>query len=199
VKHIGGVRTSVRGHRVLSRRAAQEALAVLSLVRAFAEIAIHRRGPDYLPSSRFLLGMLLTLYWIVGLVSLRALGVLQLVEAALLIVDSAFFLAFVFVTLRLFGHDRRFPQTANALVGTDLLLNVIGLPLALWAASSGDPTTSITTPMFLRLLLVLWWIDVAGFIIGRAIARPYIVGVLFVVLYVVASLSLRDFLSPVTA
>jgi hypothetical protein len=46
---------------------------------------------------------------------------------------------------------------------------------------------------------VLWWIDVAGFILGRAVGRPYVVGLLFVILYVVVSLNLRDLLAPATS
>jgi hypothetical protein len=43
---------------------------------------------------------------------------------------------------------------------------------------------------------LLWWVDVTGFVVARATGRPYFVGVLFVILYVMASLSIRDLLAP---
>lgn len=167
-----------------------------SLALVFLDIALHRRGPDELPPSRFLLAVLIVLYVLIGLVALWTLGVLDSGNAQLLFLDSAFFLAYVFVTLRLFGHDRRFPQTAIALLGTDILINLVGLPLALWARSIAVPPDPASAPMLLRLVLLLWWIDVAGFVLSRAISRPYFVGVLFVIVYVMTSLSISDFLFP---
>lgn len=139
--------------------------------------------------------MLLVLDVSVGLLSLWALGVFR-TDVLLLLLDCAFFLAYVFVTLRLFRHERRFGQTVSALLGTDVLFNLIGLPLALWARAGAVPPESVTAPTLLRLLLLLWWVDVTGFVVARATGRPYFVGVLFVILYVMASLSIRDLLAP---
>ena len=171
---------------------------VWPLALAFFDIALHRRGPEGLPPSKFLFGLLLALYLIVSLLSLWILGVLGSGDVTLLVLDCVFFLAYVFVTLRLFRRERRFGQTASALLGTDVLLSIIGLPLALWSRSIGVPPDPSAVPMLLRLLIVLWWVDVAGFVLSRAIARPYIVGVLFVILYVMASLNIRDLLAPST-
>jgi hypothetical protein len=173
----------------------QEIRSVWRLALAFIDIALHRRGPEELPASQFLMGMALVLDVSVGLLSLWVLGMFQ-TDALLLFLDCAFFLAYVFVTLRLFRHERRFAQTTSALLGTDVLFNLIGLPLALWGRAAAVPPESVTAPTLLRLLLLLWWVDVSGFVLGRAIGRPYFVGVLFVILYVMASLSIRDLLAP---
>ena len=173
----------------------QEIRSVWRLALAFIDIALHRRGPEELPASQFLTGMALVLDVSVGLLSLWVLGVFQ-TDALLLFLDCAFFLAYVFVTLRLFRHERRFAQTTSALLGTDVLFNLIGLPLALWGRAAAVPPESVTAPTLLRLLLLLWWVDVSGFVLGRAIGRPYFVGVLLVILYVMASLSIRDLLAP---
>jgi hypothetical protein len=45
-------------------------------------------------------------------------------------------------------------------------------------------------------LLLVWWIDVAGFILSRAISRPYFVGVLFMIVYVLTSYRISTFLFP---
>jgi hypothetical protein len=162
----------------------------------FLDIALHRRGPDQLPASQFLLALLLVLYLGAGLLTLSILGILEQTDLMLLFLDCGFFLAFVYVSLRLFRRERRFVQTAAALVGTDVLFSVIGLPLALWARAVAVPADAASAPMLLRLLLLLWWVDVAGFIFSRALSRPYVVGILFVILYVMVSLSIRDILAP---
>ena len=176
----------------------QNSHSVWHLTAAIFGIATHRRGPEELPASWFLFGLLLGLYFSVGAISLAALGLFNRTDILVLVIDSAFYLAYVFVVLRLFGHERRFRQTASALLGADVLLSLLGLPLAFW--SSGDELTAeISLPFVLRLVMVLWWIDVAGFILGRALGRPYLVGLLFVILYVVVSLNIRDLLTPVTS
>jgi hypothetical protein len=169
---------------------------VWSLALAFIDIALHRRGPDELPPSLFLLSVLIGLYLLAGFVGLWTLGVLDPGNAKLLFIDVVLFPAYVFVALRLFGHDRRFPQTMIALLGVDIVLNVVGLPLALWSRSIAVPPDPGSAPMMLRLLLVLWWIDVAGFVLSRGIGRPYFVGVLFVLVYVLTSIGIGDFLFP---
>lgn len=174
----------------------QNADSVRHLITAIFDIAIHRRGPEELPASRFLFGLLLGLYLIVGAISLAALGLFNRTDVLVLATDGVFYLAYVFVVLRLFRHERRFRQTASALLGTDVLLSLLGLPLAFW--SRGVPVDELSVPFVLRLVIVLWWIDVAGFILGRAVGRPYVVGLLFVILYVVVSLNLRDLLASAT-
>jgi hypothetical protein len=172
---------------------------VWSLASAFVDIALHRRGPDELPPSRFLLGALVGLYVLVGFVELWTFGVLDTGNIELLFIDVAFFPAYIFVALRLFGRDRRFLQTMTALLGTDVFIRIVGLPLALWSRSIAVPPDPYSTPMLLRLLLVLWWIDVAGFILSRGQSRPYFVGVVFVLVYLSTSLGIGDFLFPLAS
>ena len=168
------------------------------LTAAIFDIAIHRRGPEDLPPSQFLLFLALALYLLVSSASLSALGLLNRSDILVLWVDCAFYLAFVFVILRLFGHERRFRQTASALLGTDVMLSLIGLPLAFWSRANGAAPDEWSVPVALRLLVVLWWIDVAGFVLSRALGRPYLIGLAFVILYVVVSLNLRDLLALAT-
>jgi hypothetical protein len=169
---------------------------VWSLALAFVDIALHRRGPDEVPPSFFLLCVLIGLYLLAGFVGLWTLGVLDGGNTQLLFVDVVFFPAYVFVALRLFRHDRRFPQTMIALLGVDIVINIFALPLALWSRSIAVPPDPLSAPMLLRLLFVLWWIDVAGFILSRGLGRPYFVGVLFVLVYLLTSIGIGDFLFP---
>ena len=108
---------------------------------AFVEIALHRRGPDELPASRFVLGMVLVAYLAVAFATLR-LGAGVEHPILLLAVDTVFSLAFIWSVLKAFDHERRFKQTASALLGTDTFLNFMSMPLILWGkaleSSGGD-------------------------------------------------------------
>lgn len=160
-----------------------------ALASAFIDIALHRSGPDRLPAERFLLILLIAIYFPVNFLRQYASGSATPLDFALIVADTLLFFAFVYAVLRFFRFESRFLQTACALLGTDVVINVIGVPIAgggnATVAESG-PTTLFS---ILYLVLFFWWIDVAGFIISRAIEQPYVVGIMFVIFYVTAMLS----------
>lgn len=182
------------------------------LTQVFAEIALHRRGPDELPASRFLFGLILSIYLTVGFVSLLVsepaerlleltiLGsTLYLGFIGLIILETFLYLLFVWIVLKLFDHSRRFLQTGTALLGAETLLSLIGIPILAWIdavrTSGGEPTAGT----FVYLLLFLWSLDVAGFILSKALQHAYFVGVLIVLGYVMMSFTLREYFFPVVS
>lgn len=180
------------------RRAPQNLLSVWRLATAFAEIAVHRRSPADLPASQFLVALLLAAYLALELATLQLLQLLSERAVLAVLVDTAFLLGYVFVALRLFGRPRRFPQTSAALLGTSALIDLIRLPVLVWAGPPDVPAQALTPPLLLDLLLLIWWVDIAGYVLGRALSRPYVVGLLFVILYVIASLGISDWIDPAT-
>jgi hypothetical protein len=183
---------------------------VLSLVQAFFEITLHRRGPESLPASRFLFGLVLVAYAPLFWFSLRA-GPVEIAHpVALLVATAALDLAFIWSLLRAFGHERRFMQTATAIFGTDALLNLYSIPPAAWlsavapqaatAAASGTATATpqAAIPAVLLLLLTAWSIDISGFVIARAVGRPYVLGVAIMLGYALLTASFRATFFPAT-
>jgi hypothetical protein len=168
---------------------------VLSLILAFADIALHRRGPEHLPASRFLLGLVLALNLAAGALTVQLLRDPAFPLAAVLI-QTALELAFVWCVLRAFERQQRFVQSASAVFGTDTLLTLIGWPLLLWHRSLGAPPTELTLPQTLDFLIWIWSIDVSAWILSRALERPYVVAVAIVIGYVMLSVSLRVTLFP---
>ena len=169
---------------------------MLRLIFAFVEIALHRRGPDELPASQFLFGIVLVAYLAVAFTTLR-LGAAVTHPILLLIVDTAFSLTFIWSVLKAFKHERRFKQTASALLGTDTLLNLLSIPLLLWgkALESGGGDNSGLAILF--ALLAIWSIDISGFVLSRALDRAYFLGVAIMLGYVLLSISLRLTLFPI--
>ena len=168
------------------------------LASAFIDIALHRRGPEHIPASQFLLGFVFVCYLLVGYVAISVGG--AAVPAALLIfvIDSFVYLFYVWAVLAILKRPARFRQTITALLGVDVLFNVIGIPLFVWNGMVTTAELDATLPTLFSLGLLIWSIDVAGYVISRAVERPYIVGVLIVLMYVMASMSIRESLAPVS-
>ncbi|HEX7081057.1 MAG TPA: hypothetical protein VF329_08600 [Gammaproteobacteria bacterium] len=165
------------------------------LCLAFVDIALHRRGPQHLPASEFLLGLVLAVYLVIGLAALQFGSTLSR-AVSLLLFDTAVYLVAIWAVLKLFRRPRRFLQTATAFVGTDAFLNTVALPLIFWDESLQAPPDQLTTPRLLFLLLLIWHVDIGGYILSKAVEKPYIVGVSIVIVYVLTSMQLRETLFP---
>lgn len=166
-----------------------------TLSLAFVDIALHRRGPQDLPASQLLLGLVLAVYLVLGLAVLQ-LGASFGEAANVLLLDTLFYFAAIYLVLRLFDRSRRFLHTATALIGTDALLNAFALPLLLWDDALGAPPNELTTPRLLVLGLFLWSLDIGGYIFSQVLKKPYIAGVSIVLVYVLASMALREAFFP---
>ena len=97
------------------------------------------------------------------------------------------------------GYLSRFVQTATALLGTEILLNLIVAPLLLWIEIIGDAASPPILPALLFSLIIFWGIDIAGFVLSRALQLTYFVGVLVMIGYFFASFSLRGLLFSVAS
>jgi hypothetical protein len=168
---------------------------VLRLILAFVDIALHRKSPEHLPASRFFFAAVLVVYLAVALVTTRCLEIVAYPEL-MIAFETVLGLAFVWSVLRLFERQRRFRQTACAVLGTDTLLNLLTVPLVLWHRSLGAPDTEATVPLVLYVLVAIWSIDVSAFIMARALERPYVLTVAIMLGYVLLSVSVRATLFP---
>ena len=167
------------------------------LILAFVDIAFHRRGPEHLPASSFLFTAVLVVYFVVSLLTTHYLNI---VAHPLLMTElqTVLGLAFIWSVLRAFERQRRFRQTACAVLGTDTLLNLLSLPLAFWHRSLGAPEAQTTIPEILFILVAIWSVDISAFIMARALERPYVLTVAIMVGYLLLSISVRITLFPPT-
>jgi len=174
---------------------------VLRLALAFVDIALHRRGPDGLPASGLLLAIVVAGYLAAAYIALgiappppgESDAAARALEFAPLMIpiESAVYAAFVWTVLKSFGRDRRFVQTASALFGTDALFTLMSLPLLAWVAALDAANAAATVPTLLYWVLLFWSIDVSGFVLARAIERPYALAVMIVIGYVLLNVSVR--------
>ena len=113
-----------------------------------------------------------------------------------LVLDVGLYLAFFGVVLRVLRRSGRFWQTTTAVLGAETFLSCLALPLLLTRSAESDGTASGVLATSLLLLILLWSIDIAGFVLSRALDRPYIVGVLIMIGYVLSSMILGELLFP---
>ena len=168
------------------------------LILAFVDIALHRRGPEDLPASAFLLGLALIVYLAVASFAVQLVqpGALAL---GMIVVDAAVLLLFLRFVLGAFGLERRLLQTATAIVGAEALFTALSLPLRAMSAPVGPEAPvagAVDLPAFLLLLLVVWSVDVSGFVLSRAIERPYAVGLTIMLGYILLSIGLWSAVFP---
>lgn len=171
---------------------------MLRLILAFVDIMLHRRGPQDLPSSRFLLWLLLAASLGVELaVTLWSGGSLLIVAVAVLV--TALNVWFVWALLRTFNRERRFRQTMTALFGANVILTLLQAPIVPLIEVPNPQEPVLTIPIFVTTLVFLWSIDISAFVFSRSLERPYLLCVAIVIAYSLLILSLQaTLLQPVT-
>ncbi len=162
---------------------------MLRLISVILGITVHRRGPDELPSSPFLLLLLLAASEFAQLVTLR---IAAAPDDAMLVMLFSVALDFLFVwaVLGVFERRQRFWQTMSAFLGAGVVLNAISALLVVWNQSLQAPADATTAPAVLLQLLQVWSVDIGGFLLSRAIDRHYALGVVIMLAYVLLSTSL---------
>jgi hypothetical protein len=169
---------------------------VWQLARTFGELALRRRGPESLPDSTFLVGLLLAMSTLLSLVDLALYGFLAPRGLGNLVAQTALLFFYVFAVLSFFQLDRRYRRTMCAILGADI---VIYLPFLVFAlaglAFRVDPTADLI--LGVRLAVFIWTVIVEASILARALSQPLVLGFMFAILYVVLSRSISVYLSPV--
>ena len=169
---------------------------MITLVRAMVEIALHRRGPEDLPASKFLFQLVLLTYILIGALSAAiywrspAQVVLQVgLELALLF-------GFFSAVLGVYRRPERRLQTFIALLGTGSLLSALAIPLHLWRQATGADQSTALLPVLGLFALLMWSLAVTGHILHHALEVPYLGGVLLAMGYFALNVALFAMLFP---
>jgi len=170
-------------------------IVVLALLTAFFDIIMHRRGPEDLPASRFLLLLVLLAYLGVGFLVIRV-SEPWLRALAILIVDTALYLIFIRLLLIVNHVPARFIQSTTALLGIYSLFNMAALPFLLWLETTDSASVLPLLPYGGLIVLLLWSLDVSAFVLSRALSKTYVAGVAIVIGYFLFSLLVRAAVFP---
>lgn len=155
------------------------------LIRRLVGICLFQNGPQELPASWNLLAAAVAADIVISYP--LALGVspsdypgLQVLLAMILGI------AFIRAALAARGLPGRFLQTATAFFGTDALLTLLALPIAVTLPPEPDP--QIGMARFGLLLAQLWSIAIMGHILRHALSVALGVGVLVAFGYTVGAI-----------
>lgn len=171
---------------------------MLRLFLAFVDIMLHRRGPDSLPSSQFLLWSLLAMSLVADVVILWLAGRSGRWFAVNVLI-LGLNVWFVWALLRTFNRQPRFRQTMTALLGANVILTALQAPIVPLLRAPDAQSGAMTMPWLLAVLALVWAIDISAFVFSRALERPYLLCLAIVVGYSLLIESLRvTLLQPVS-
>ena len=160
------------------------------------EITLRRRGPESLPDSTFLVGLLLGIYLLTSVVYLLIHGSLDARNLASLAAQIVLLFGFVFAILTFFRLERRYRQTVSAILGINIVILCFYFPFAFAGLLLDYDLLMGQVFLWLRLGLFLWSVIVEASIFSRALSQPLILGFMFEILYVLPSLSISEFFAP---
>ena len=163
---------------------------VLTVINAFWEIALFRRGPEELPSSQILLSFAILSYLVVNGLGASLVGASPvLVPVVDLLLLGAAGAGLLFAA----GYPQRLRQMLTALCGADAVVQFISLPFSAMMASSPSLLSTIAL-----VVLLLWSLAVYGSIFSRAVSQSFGIGIAITVVYFVMRFQIISGFIPAT-
>ncbi len=152
-----------------------------AVIKLFIDICLLRKGPEDVPYSEILLGLLLALSIIISIL----VGIMtKTMQFAVISTIAELFFSFVFIKLLLSKKPERFLQTFVALLGASTLLNLIYAPAVYIFLMNENNKNIQTLVSLLTVALLVWSIAVYGHIFSRALQSPMVYGVAISIAYV---------------
>ena len=138
-----------------------------ALIFRFFDICILRAGPQDLPSSLFLLRLVVVLSTVVGvLLNLPTEGFSQSLAIALF--NVVFLSAFLYLGLKLRNKLARFRQSLTAMMGSNIIIGLVMMPFMFTLVSAKLDGESSPVALQMFLLLLVWDITVFAHIIRHS-------------------------------
>ncbi|MDO9138931.1 MAG: hypothetical protein Q7U38_01210 [Methylobacter sp.] len=164
---------------------------MFELITRLFDMALFKKGPQDLPSSASLLGLLITADLAVGflMASIQGHWFGALLQA---LVGVVLLIGFSAVILYVAGKRARFYQTTSALLGVDALIGFIALPgIATMTTGKGVLLAFIVT-----VGLMIWHGAVIGHIIRNALEQTLMFGLGLAFLYLLVTYQVMALLFP---
>ena len=165
-----------------------------ALISAAVELCLLRLGPQQMPTSAVLFGLLVLFYLLLG----TLLAITADIDPVLGLLESLFevtlMLGLLYLALKMVRKLERFSQTATAILLFELLLTLLALPLVSWYQRTGSTESGL-----LMLVLIFWSIVVLGHILRHTFEVDLNLGIAAAVLYTLVSWNIIALLFPVPA
>lgn len=153
------------------------------LLNVFVDICLLRAGPQDLPGSVFLVLLTALLSLLTGtLVIVGTFGTLHAALTAQLL-DILLLLGLLRLVLQFTGKSARFLQTAAALFGSGVLINLVTMPIQLLGSGGSSTSDSGGLSGLLYLFLILWALVIVAHIVRQALEVRMASGILISLAY----------------
>ncbi len=168
---------------------------MLALIQTLFDIVRLRKGPDAIPHSGLVFGLVVVLWLFSSLVMTATTEELDDQSFLIGLIVGLIGLACYAAVVILAGRGARIVQTVAAVLGCGALLNLIFVVgnLGLTPLVGTNLTNIIVT------LVLFWSIPVEGHIVARAIERHWYVGIVIAMAVFVFQLIIFGLLNPPTA
>ncbi|MBA1146849.1 hypothetical protein H0Z60_07220 [Ectothiorhodospiraceae bacterium WFHF3C12] len=156
---------------------------MFEVVQRLVGICLFQNGPQDLPASWNLLIVALAVDIALGYPAAMAYSPGDYAGLQIL-VATAVTAVFVYGAVNAIGQGRRFVQTATAVFGTDAIITLMALPIALTMAPG--PRTAVTLGDLGLLAMGVWNIAILGHILRHALSVTLGIGVMVALGYTLA-------------
>ena len=167
---------------------------MMQLVRMFAEIAILRRGPQDLPASNVLAGLVSVCYLLASTVQSQVRGWDGATTVLLLTLDIGMQALWLWGLLLFFAKRARFLQTYTAFIGVNVLLTLLDLVITGVQGALGMPTSSAANPWHVVSLCIM--LVSLGWVLQQALERSLFSGMALTLVIMVTIAYVAQVLLP---
>jgi len=167
------------------------------LFKRFWDICLLRKGPEDVPYSLPLLGLLFILGFVLDNLRINLLlpEVTPFQLAGVLFVHTLLMILLSMILLMLFGYRARIVQTLSAFAGTGVILSALLLPFDYITSLNPKNFTMAST---IVLFVQIWSLVIAGHILASALSVHRLTGVIIAVGYLILGLVAFNYLLSTT-
>lgn len=151
-----------------------------AIIMLYWQICRMRTGPEQVPPVLILTVVTFLAYALLSFAAYMGVSGLAFEYSAMsLMVITALWALLVYGVLAFKGLAPRFQQTFTAVLGTDVVLTALSLPLLVVSKQFSKDSTLFTLAAVLWLVIFIWNILIKGFIFHRAFNVSPLLGNLF--------------------
>ena len=157
--------------------------AISKLIQPFWDICRLKRGPQDIPTSRFLFNLVLCAYLLLG-IAINLIGFTVAEACALSLVMTVLLLLVIRALLLFRGYAERTLQTSTAIMGTSIVLFLPALALRYWFHMIEKSGTESNIAGYLWVCLFVWELFISAHILRHALGTRLMVGFFVSIAYV---------------
>ena len=166
-----------------------------ALIQPFVRICLLRMGPQDLPASATLLGLVLFAHTVMG-VAVAAVSLRFNQALAAGIVDTALLCGLTSALLMLYTLRERIVQTLTALAGAGTIIGFLAYPVNLWLYDAHQADRQSPALALLLFAVIGWSFAVSAHVLRHALSAPFYLGLLVWVAFYWISINILGSLFP---